>query len=133
MAIYGQIADGVIIGINKTRAKEVAPEWVPIPEGVGIGWIKDGETYVAPPEPEVPPRALSRIEFVRHCMDVGGMTSAMLVSAKADANLAALWIMLEMSNEVRKDAPEVPGGIAALDALGYLPNGAQAVLDGWPT
>jgi len=132
MAIYGQIADGVIIGINKTRAKDVAPEWVPIPEGVQIGWIRDGDTYVAPPAPDPVYRAVTQVEFVRLCMGAGGMTTAMLVACKNDADMQAFWIMFDLAKELNKADPEIEPGLAALAALGYLPNGAQAVLDGWP-
>lgn len=61
------------------------------------------------------------------------MTDAMLVAARNDANLAAMWIKLEMAMGVERDDADTAAGLAALAALGYLPNGAQAVLDAWPT
>jgi hypothetical protein len=77
--------------------------------------------------------AQTRLEFVRLCMSAGGMTPDMLVQAKAAPELAAMWIMLDMAQEVQRDDPEIAPGLAALEALGYLPNGAQAVLGAWPT
>lgn len=85
-----------------------------------------------PPPPIPKARALSRLEFTRLCMSAGGMTPEMLVQAKAAQELAALWIMLDMALEILKDDPEVPPGLVSLEELGFLPNGAQAVLDAWP-
>jgi hypothetical protein len=89
------------------------------------------EPLPAPPEPK--PRDLTRVEFVRLCMGAGGMTQEMLVQARQAPELAAMWIMLEMAEKVSKDDPEIGPGLAALENLGHLPNGAQAVLDVWPT
>jgi hypothetical protein len=100
--------------------------------GVGIGWKWDGEKYTPPRPPEPDPKPLTRVEFARLCMVAGGMTSDMLVQAKAAPELAAMWIMLDMAQEVRAADPEVPPALAELEALGFLPTGAQAVLDAWP-
>ncbi|MBQ4826551.1 hypothetical protein J4729_18670 [Leisingera sp. HS039] len=78
------------------------------------------------------PRPITRLEFVRLCMSAGGMTQELLVQAKAAPELAAMWIMLDMAQQVQKGDPEVAPGLGALEALGHLPNGAQAVLDAWP-
>lgn len=78
------------------------------------------------------PKPLPRTDFVRLCMSAGGMTPELLATAKKEPQLEALWIMLEMSDQVHKDAPEVPAGLAALEGLNFLPTGAQAVLDAWP-
>lgn len=94
----------------------------------GSAWVVED----LPPRPTVY-AALTRIEFSRLCMGPGGMTHQMLVQARAAPELAAMWIMLDMAEQVQRDDPEVAPGLAALATLGFLPNGAQAVLDAWPT
>ncbi|WP_282091352.1 hypothetical protein [Epibacterium ulvae] len=107
------------------------PEYDPASQQMGwdgAGWrVED-----LPPQP-VSYRALTRIEFVRLCRSAGGMTGAQLVQARETGELKEMWIMLEMAVQVQRGDPEVEPGLAALAALGFLPNGAQAVLDAWPT
>lgn len=88
------------------------------------------EDLPEPPEPE--PRLLTPIEFIGLCQQAGGMTDANLVASKADANLAAMWIKFSLAPSLHKNAPDVQAGIGGLDTLGYLPNGATAVLGAWP-
>lgn len=88
------------------------------------------ETTVA--DPPTSPLKLSRLEFVTLCQTSGGMTDANLVSAKADAQLAALWIKLEVAQYVERDNANTQAGLTALAGLGYLPNGANAVTSAWP-
>ena len=116
------------------------PNAIPVPEGqlVRIGTVYDPQSgnFDAPMREEIAPEptyaALSPVGFVRLCMSAGGMTPEQLVRSKADANLAAMWIMFEMANEVSRDDLEVAQGLGAMEQLGYLPNGAEAVLSGWP-
>jgi len=132
-------ADGIIDNIIEVESLELAATLFPsdavldaVEAGVKIGWIKDGNIYVAPPEPDPVYRAVTQVEFVRLCMGAGGMTTTMLVACKNDENMQAFWIMFGLAKELHKDDPEIEPGLGALAALGYLPNGAQAVLDGWP-
>jgi hypothetical protein len=133
--------DGVIDNIAIVEGLEKAAELFPadtvldaVSAGVRIGWSKGGDgEYSAPPEREAAPKHLTRVEFARLCMGSGGMMPEMLVAAKAAPELAAMWIMLDLAVQVQKGDPEIPPGLAALEALGHLPNGAQAVLDAWPT
>ena len=94
--------------------------------------LQDWVIEALPPPPDPRPRTLTRVEFARLCMSAGGMTPDMLVQARAAPELATMWILLEMATQVQKDDPEIPTGLAGLEALGFLPNGAQAVLDAWP-
>jgi len=55
------------------------------------------------------------------------------VQAKAAPYLEALWIMLDFCIEIKHDDEDIGPGLAALDALGYLPGGAAAVFAAWPT
>jgi hypothetical protein len=86
------------------------------------------DAYVAP----ATPRALTKLEFVELAQSAGGMSDAQLVAANADPQLAALWLKLTLAGEVQRDHPATQAGLGALAALGYLPNGAAAVLDAWP-
>lgn len=132
---HAKIEHGVAVSVILSDAPFAGHD-VPVPEGlpVTVGTGYDGASFdVTPPGPPEPtPRALTRVEFVRLCMSAGGMTPEMLVQAKADPALAAMWIMLEMATEVSRDDPEIEPGLTALAQLGYLPDGAQAVLDAWP-
>lgn len=85
-----------------------------------------------PPPPEPQPAMLTRLQFVELAQSAGGMTDAQLVAARNDTDLGALWIKLELSSGVERDHDGTTGGLAALDAKGYLPNGAAAVLAAWP-
>lgn len=78
------------------------------------------------------PGSLTKLQFISLGQKAGGMTDAQLVAARGDANLAAMWIKLELAEQVDRDNADTQTAISALDALGYLPNGAQAVLDAWP-
>lgn len=135
-----QNGGGMIDNIIEAESLEAAAALFPadtvmdaVSAGVQIGWISDRQGgYVPPPDPEPKYALISRVAFVRLCMSAGGMTPDMLVQAKAAPELAALWIMLDMAQEVRAADPEVPPGLAEIEALGFLPAGAQAVLDAWP-
>ncbi|AUQ98110.1 hypothetical protein [Phaeobacter inhibens] len=93
----------------------------------GAAW---GVEDIPVPDPVYQP--LTKIGFMRLCMFLGGMTPEMLVAAREAPELKAMWIMLDMAEQVQRDDPEVAPGLALLAGLGHLPNGAQAVLDGWP-
>ena len=116
------------------------PNAIPVPEEqlVRIGTVYDPKagTFDAPMREVIAPEptyaALSPVGFVRLCMSAGGMTPEQLVRSKADANLAAMWIMFEMATEVARGDPEVAQGLGAMEQLGYLPNGAEAMLEAWP-
>ena len=106
------------------------------PETQRVEWDAVGEQWqvvALPPPPDPVPRPLTRVEFIRLGMADGGMTQAMLVQANADADLAAFWIILGMAQEIERDDADTVQGLNALEAKGYLPGGAQAVLDAWPT
>jgi hypothetical protein len=80
-----------------------------------------------------PPAAIGKVEFIRLVQTAGGMTDAMLVAAHEDVNLKPLWIKFQMASVVEIADPDTQGGLVALEALGYVPNGAAAVLQAWPS
>ena len=86
------------------------------------------------PTPPAPsgPQSLTRLAFIRLCQTAGGMTPEMTVAAYNDVNLQYMWLMFEIATGVERDDTDTQGGLDALAALGYLPNGAQAVIDAWP-
>jgi hypothetical protein len=133
-------SDGVIDNIVEVETLVEAAALFPndtildaVSAGVQIWWVRLGDgVYSEPAAPEAQPVPLSRLEFVRHCMGAGGMSPAMLVLAKAAPELGAMWIMLEMAEQVQRDDPEIAPGLALIESLGLLPLGALAVLDAWP-
>lgn len=118
--------------------------WLKVHKGTDTGWVsvldtnqsgdvKNGSVYEAPLiPPSSKPKTLTRLQFVRLCQTAGGMTDENLVAARADSNLAALWIKLELAEDVSRNDPDTASGLAALEFLNYLPEGASAVISGWP-
>lgn len=78
------------------------------------------------------PAPLSKTQFVKLCQRAGGTSDTMLVQARADEQLSAMWIKIELADRVEKADPDLQEGLQALEALGYLPNGADAVMSSWP-
>ena len=106
-----------------------------VPAEVDRKWrLIDGEWQAPGPEPEPEPtyQSLTKLQFVRLIKQHGGTTNEQVVAAYRDEQLAFFWLMFELATSVERDDPEISEGLAALEQLGYLPNGAQAVLDGWP-
>ena len=109
-------------------------QWTEVPDGTQSGATSNGDgTFTNPPSVPSPPLSLTKLEFVTLCQTAGGMTDANLVSAHTDTNLAAMWIKLDMATSVDRDNAITTAGLAALAGLGYLPNGAAAVVSAWPT
>jgi hypothetical protein len=92
----------------------------------------DGASWVVSSVPvEYVP--LSRIDFFRLLTAAGGLTQANLVAARSDAALEAFWILLELTERVHRDAPEIGPALAGLEGLGYIEaGGAVAILAAWP-
>lgn len=78
------------------------------------------------------PQSLTKLQFVRLIKSAGGTTNEQVVAAYKDPALEFFWLMFELATSVERDDPEIAEGLGALEQLGYLPNGTQAVLDGWP-
>ena len=86
------------------------------------------------PGPDAPrPRALDEAALIDLCQAAGGMSDAQLVAADADPALRAFWIKLRAASAILPTDPRAQDGLAAVEALGYLPAGAAAVLAAWPT
>lgn len=128
----GDVVDAVILG-----EKTDFPNAVLIPDNLPVGpgtLYADGAFDVDPVEPTAPPPLqISRMEFVTLVQSAGGMTDEMLVAAHGNPMLAALWLKLQLAAVVVRDDPATRQGLEAMAALGHIPNGAQAVLDAWPT
>lgn len=93
-------------------------------------------TNPAPPAPPPPPPpkavAITLLAFLRLCQSAGGMTDDMLVDCDADPLFKAFWIKFRIAREIEAADVDTKAGLAALAGAGYLPKGAQAVLDAWP-
>ena len=128
--------------INVIEAESVAAAQALFPDATALdadatgaqkGYEDQGNgTYAPPAAPAPEPVPLTKLQFVSLGQTAGGMTDAQLGAARNDTQLAAMWIKLDLATVVDKDNTDTQAAIAALDALGYLPNGAQAVLDAWP-
>jgi hypothetical protein len=98
-----------------------------------------GETFIAPEPPEAPPappalpKNITPLQAIGLCQSAGGMTDALLVAADGNANLAAAWIKFRFAQEVERDNALTLEFLDALHALGYMPNGKDAVIAAWPT
>jgi len=93
------------------------------------------ETLPAQPVPEPPalqPRVLGKLEFTSLAQAAGGMTDGMLVAAYKDPRFEAFWIKMQLASEVVRDHPVTTQALRGLEAAGYLPKGAAAVLSSWP-
>lgn len=103
-------------------------------DNVGIGWVRVGEDWTSPTAPAPTPLSLTHLQFIEHAQNVGDLTDADLVAAKADPLLAAFWIKFELATSMGRDHPTTVQGLAALVATGYLTEAERdAVVDLWPT
>ncbi len=79
------------------------------------------------------PQVMSKMQFIRLVQTAGGMTDALLAQADAEPALKPFWIKFNMTSEIQRDDIDTQAGLTALDTLGLLPNGWQAVIAAWPT
>ena len=139
MPMYMQFrTDGLAIGYSQLGAPvesdslgEVADE---AEARERLGMIhSDGEwSAFVEPAPEPIPTPLDEAALIDLCQSAGGMTDAMLVAVYADPQLAAFVIKLRAARAILPTDERTTQGLAALEALGYLPNGAEAVIAAWP-
>lgn len=134
MPRYAQINDdGLCVAVSDLRDEHDEANLILLGENENrMGQVWSGSAW-STPTPPVVYAVLTHLEFIELCETVGGTTDAMLVASKSDPLLAAFWIKFDMAQDLRHDDSRTAAGLAALNALGYLPNGAQAVLDAWPT
>jgi hypothetical protein len=86
------------------------------------------------PEPALAPVVLGKYQFIELAQTAGGLSDDQLVDLHDDTSkpVRAFWIKFNAASEMRKTDPATAGALTALEYLGYLPNGAAAVLDAWP-
>lgn len=135
MAYHAQLgADNIAVSVTETPDALVAEGFIALESldasvlgkrWTGADWDDVARVPVAAP--------LDEAALIDLCQSAGGMTDAQLVAAFNDANLAAFWIKLRAASTILPTDQRMQDGLAAVDALGYLPKGAQAVLDAWPT
>ncbi len=82
------------------------------------------------PAPQRAPRILTKLEFTMLAASVGGMPS--VAAAKSDPALADFWVFFDLATQVERDHDLTQQGLAAMEAAGHLPNGADAVIAAWP-
>lgn len=130
---YAQINDdGLCVAVSDLRDEHDEPNLILLAgDEDRVGQVWDGSAWSTPTQPAVY-KALSKIEFIRLAKSVGGMSGAQHVAASKDANLEEMWLMFNAAEAVEREDPDTLVGLAALEALNYLPNGAESVLDSWP-
>ncbi|MCB8835928.1 hypothetical protein [Aurantimonas sp. VKM B-3413] len=132
--LAGQLAEGhlshqQISGWGFVQA-DPAPDHDP---GHRVEW--DGAAWVQvalPPAPNPQPLALGKLDFMLLVQHAGGTSDAQLTEASKDPTLESFWVKYQMASEVHRDHPVTAAALAALDGLGYIPNGAAAVIAAWP-
>lgn len=138
MPIYVQLrSDGLAIAYSDLPSGVSGPLLVPVESETAareaLGKVRSGGGWVAAPAAPRPPRPLDEAALIDLCQSAGAMTDAQLIAADADPALRAFWIKLRAASVILPTDPRVQDGLAAVEALGYLPAGAAAVLDAWPT
>lgn len=143
---YVQIdSEGYVISDSNLSGKVDRPDMIPVPRDypsvIGKKWTGTEWEDLPEPEPEPEeeaepiPMVLSKYDFIMLCQAAGGMTEEMTVNAlKNEPELEYFWLMLDLQESfgIRQNDPQIEAGLAAMAVLGYLPDGAQAVLDAWP-
>ena len=99
----------------------------------GIAWIdstspipEDLTEYTYQNKP------LDELELIYLCQEYGGMTDEMLVDVYENPLLKAFVIKLKASRNILPTDPRTIAGLSALETLGYLPNGKDAIINNWP-
>lgn len=55
MAGFAIIENGVVVNMAVASPEFAASQgWIAVPDGVGIGWSYDGQTFIVPPPPAEP-------------------------------------------------------------------------------
>ena len=96
-----------------------------------LGKRRVGDTWEAV-EIAMTPKPLDEAALIDLCQSAGGMTDAMLVSVYSDPQLAAFIIKIKAARQILPTDARTVQGLGALEALGYLPDGAEAVIAAWP-
>ncbi len=100
---------------------EAAEAWV----------VSDRPAPPLPPEPQ--PLSLTKLAFVTLCQKAGGMTPTLYMQARKSPDFEYLWDMLGFAEVVDRDNEFTVMALDALAAGGFMPKGAKAVRDAWPT
>jgi len=107
-----------------------------VPEQVGVNWKFVDGSWVEPdpkPEPKPIPQKLTKLQFIHHIQEHGGTSKSDVSAAYKDPELEYFWLIFDIATEVEKSDPEIDEALGVFETQGYLPNGAQSVLDNWPT
>lgn len=123
-----------LIGNEEGRIASGFVEAPPKPDPRAV-WDVGADGWVVPPPsppPEPVPVPLGRLTFIMLAQEAGGMTDTMLVTAQKDERFEAFWTKFQMASTVERDHKVTSDALQALQATGYLPNGAAAVEAAWP-
>jgi hypothetical protein len=140
MSKYARVVNGVVAEVIESDPatlfnSTVAAMFQSCPDNVRVGWTFDENEWTEPEVPEVVTRyrELTPMELMDLCATAGGMTNELFAQAWQNPQLVTFVGSLQLAKGVERGHPRTEAGLMALEALGYLPDGAQAVLDAWPT
>ena len=104
-------ANGVPIGIPD-------PAWVQVPNDVFGGFLKHGDTFVAPPTEPVPPPSMTPLQFIDRLTDAEQLA---LATAAMTQPLIKLWYdKLLAADTVNLGDARLAQGVQAMVAAGLL-------------
>jgi len=95
--------------------------------------VVDKPVKEEPPQRDPIPQKLTKLQFIRHIQEHGGTSKSDVSAAYKDPELEYFWLIFDIATEVEKSDPEIDEALGVFETQGYLPNGAQSVLDNWPT
>jgi hypothetical protein len=144
MAKKARIVDGVAVDVTTASLTgrfhpDLVSQFQTVPNSVVEGSRLVAGVWQAPEAPgsqeeAAQPLALTHIAFIRHALEVGGLTQEAYLAAKAEPQLAFFWEMFGLATVIERDDGDVRQGAVALQQLGFLTeDGRQAIFDQWPT
>lgn len=103
-----------------------------LPEGVGIGWVRDSEGNWSAPIPMINYRPLAKAEFT--ALVSTGLTSAQKLALRKDVEMELAWMEIgDLGDAIPRDHDFTTAFLDAAVTNGHLTNAKrQAVLANWP-
>jgi hypothetical protein len=105
---YGIIENGVVVNTTVAELEfAVSQGWVPIPDGVGPGWLYDGTTFSPPPEPPPAPVPVPASITRRQCalqllaMQMATPQEALDMTKSAEVPAAVAQVFSQMPDDQR--------------------------------
>jgi hypothetical protein len=102
---------------------------------IGVGWEKQGEIWVNPNAPPIPPivykSILTPLEFLNRFTDEEALT--IIALSKTDPTVELWWIKYNKAQDIDLDDPQTIAGVTSLETAGILsPGRAAEILTKYP-